>query len=163
MKILFLDIDGVLNSYQSAQLLDHVKRKDGDFPEFFQDYVTSSGDMCPLAISNLEYILETVKTVQIVISSTWRHGCTLRDLKNYFKMSPLIQSRIIDSTPSLRDAQRGDEIKRWVYNSTRPVHKFAVLDDDTDMNAVMDDFFHVNHKKGLDWCVVEEVIRHFGS
>jgi hypothetical protein len=166
MKILFLDIDGVLNSYQSARMLHHIRRNEKETPEYIQRFLLEKEglDVCPLAISNLEYLLEEVKELKIVLSSTWRLGLDLKGIKKLFPMSELIRERIIDSTPCLRsDCQRGDEIKRWLINTSYRVRKFAVLDDDSDMKAVEDDFFHVNHKVGLDYIMVESLIRHFNS
>lgn len=162
MRVLFLDIDGVLNSYQSAHHLQQLRQESGPFPPYFNNYVLKNGlDMCPLAVSNLIHLLNEVKDLQIVISSTWRFGCDLKDLKALFPMSELIRSRIIDSTPSLTSGNRGDEIKRWVINSTTRVQQFAVLDDDTDMDAVEEHFFHVNHKVGFDYLLCEKVINYF--
>ena len=160
MRVLFLDIDGVLNSYQSARYLHSVKHKtDDQIPEYFNDYLLKNAlELCPTAISNLEYILEEIKDLKIVVSSTWRMGCELKDLKALFPCSSLIKSRIIDSTPMLKQSQRGDEIKRWIVARNVRIKDFIVLDDDCDMDAVEDNFVHINHKNGLTYTDAELVI-----
>lgn len=161
MRVLFLDIDGVLNSYQSAHFFNRIRNIRGPFPKFLDPYNQNHGELCPIAISNLEYILETLKDLKIVISSTWRLGCALKDLKAIFPMSELIRERIIDATPVLSRAPRGDEIKKWLMSCKTKVSDFAVLDDDTDMKAVEDNFYHCPHKVGLDFILAEKIISHF--
>jgi hypothetical protein len=161
LRVLFLDIDGVLNSYQSARYLHSVKHKnDEKIPEYFNDYLLKNAlELCPSAVSNLEYILEEHRDLKVVVSSTWRLGCELKDLKALFPCSSLIRSRIIDSTPVLKTGQRGDEIKKWIVTQNRKVKDYVVLDDDSDMDAVEDNFVHINHKNGLTYTDAEIVIR----
>lgn len=137
------------------------KTDDDTIPEYFNDYLLKNGlELSPSAISNLEYILEEVKDLKIVISSTWRMGCELKDLKALFPCSSLIKSRIIDSTPCLAsDCQRGDEIKKWIVTRNTRIKDYVVLDDDSDMDAVEDNFLHINHKNGLTYTDAETVIR----
>lgn len=160
MDILFLDIDGVLNSYQSAFYLQKIRKENPIIPEHLEHYLLPDGDMCPIAISNLEILLTKVKTLKIVVSSTWRLGCNLKELKKYFKMSKLIQERLIDSTPSLRNSERGDEIRRWLLVHSR-VKRFVAIDDDRDMTAIKDNFVYIDNKVGFDYRKLEEVLEFF--
>jgi len=174
MRVIFLDIDGVLNSHQSAYMRDNLRKnldnsKGKKLPKNLEEvvngflglYYHDGGDMCPLAISNLEYILLEHTDVKIVISSSWRLGEDMREIKKWFKFSRLIPERIIDTTPVLKNAPRGDEIRRWLLDHWRSCRDFVVLDDDTDMDAVEDNFIHVDNHIGLDWKTTYKVINHF--
>lgn len=121
MKVIFLDIDGVLNVIPK------------DFDEFggifHEDFINNLGDIID-------------KTgAKLVISSSWRvMGIDwLRDMwkhRNY-------PGEIIDITPTEKDVvflgikshydlvDRGDEIKLWLDNYD--VDSYVILDDDNDM------------------------------
>jgi hypothetical protein len=113
--ILFLDFDGVLHPdpcHDPSILFCHLPR--------------------------LESILRDFPDVQVVISSTWRTGHTLDDLKSYF--SPDIASRIIGVTPAWQDLPdlldkightyvRQVEIEGWLRASVHPWEKWIAIDD----------------------------------
>ncbi len=70
MKVIFLDIDGVLNT--SGHIEWRFKQKRRRTQEYW----------CPIACSNLNAIGEVADgEVGIVISSTWRLGRTAKQLR----------------------------------------------------------------------------------
>lgn len=104
-KILFLDIDGVLNS-------DSTKER-------FQQF---KGISIFLA-TKLQRWLQARKDVAVVLSSTWR----LEDaFRNEVKLRGI---DFIDCTPDLRSSglKRGFEIEMWLSEHNRPT--YAILDD----------------------------------
>lgn len=119
MKILFLDIDGVLNSRKS--------------------YI----GMTPIDIESwnmLKKVLEKTDT-KIVLSSTWRKG--ERDKNEYLVKLEEIglfdytheDWRTITNLPQISDfiyPSRGDEIQEWLDRHSE-VDNYAIIDDDTDM------------------------------
>ena len=124
IKIIFLDIDGVLNSKQ-------YKRKIGskfDDPKYQID---------PLAVKRLNDIIAATNT-KIVISSTWRLSFiyaanALQKMQDCFADYGI--NDIVDCTPQILASDgtplisfRGDEIKEWLKNN-KDVSSFVVLDD----------------------------------
>lgn len=125
MRILFLDIDGVLNSTQAK------RRGTCDFHCTF----------CPIAVKNLNQLLSDLPDLNIVISSSWRFGHDLDrvnpttgrpSLKSIFKDNGIDAERIIDYTPMrFSERPRGYEIQEWLDGHL--VTKFAIVDDNSDM------------------------------
>lgn len=164
MKVLFLDIDGVLNSIQSNEMYN--RRNKNTQKQEWNPYE----EFCPITINNLVELLEAVPDLKIVISSTWRMGCdTVDKLKAIFDPIPeshgrlIIQNRIIDSTPVYRKGPRGDEIANWLSScKTAIISKYAILDDDSDMlGSQMPNFFNTDAYLGLTWRDADKVINHF--
>lgn len=116
MKVVFLDVDGVLNSKQ-----------DGNSIRVRTDL-------------HLRLLREIVKVTgaKIVLSSSWRCGpvTAIKNLKNRLAEYGL---EIMDSTPVLSGSScRGDEICQWLYNNGQSVERFVILDDDADMAEFAD-------------------------
>lgn len=161
MRVIFLDIDGVLNSNQSAHFFHHRRNQDKEFKKW---HGTLRGflaqEFCPIAISNLEDILREVPRMKIVISSTWRKGETTKSLKKIFDVSPLIASRIIGKTPGSEDGIRGGEIQYWLDHH-RAVEEFVIIDDDSDMIHLRGHLFGTSSKVGLDFHLRTKIINYF--
>jgi len=132
MKIIFLDIDGVLNVIPQGH--DKYGAK---FHKHFED--------------NLKHIIEKTGA-KIVISSTWRFG-GLQEMKDMWKDRNL-SGEIIGITPyTLEYRKRGEEIKEWLDNN--PTEKYVIIDDDTDMLPEQKNNFvktsdNINHTGYID-------------
>lgn len=142
MKVLFLDIDGVLNSADWY----------GDRPHrFLKDDPEESEWDCeldPAAILRLKKLMHAVPDLEIVISSTWRLNHELSEFKRRFsQMLSIEPSRVIDKTPRLGSI-RGLEIQDWLNRNTS-VSKFAIIDDDSDMGELMDSLFKTSWQSGI--------------
>lgn len=104
--ILFLDFDGVLHPFHRPQgalvLVPVFERVMRDYPQ-----------------------------VDIVISSSWREGCSLEELRAFF--SDDIAARIVDVTPVLplagQPALREAEIAAWRSDSGRGAEPWVAIDD----------------------------------
>lgn len=108
-KVLFLDIDGVLN------ILSEGRDKYGQiFNKHFED--------------NLHKIVETTGA-DIVISSTWRLS-GLDFIRNMWKERG-IAGNVIDVTPTTKERIRGVEIDMWLKR--HDVDTYVIIDDDSDM------------------------------
>ena len=145
-KILFLDIDGVLNTKFWYRKMD-----DGT-PRDKWGYVFD-----PMSVANLKRIVEETGA-DIVISSSWK--CIgLSELQKMWK-SRKLPGRIIDITPDIMTDEdmldidldlidpgksRGDEIKKWLSRQENQVSHYAIIDDMYEMlpeqqdNLVMTD------------------------
>lgn len=122
-RVIFLDIDGVLNSH------DWWKRRPekGDRPH---------NEIDPDAVARLQRLVDETGA-SIVISSTWRllhKKPVLQMLLNAKGLKTLISG----VTPAIPNKERGDEIQRWLDMANllpaaqRPV-SIVILDDDSDM------------------------------
>lgn len=165
MKVLFLDIDGVINTVGGELGLRHCLGLDPEEEGLIKQYEAFD----PACLYYLRSIVKDTDC-KIVISSTWRHGETVESMKSWFSC-PVIREAIIDYTPSfdslshpeLRDrrgrVQRGDEIKYWLDQHPE-VTRYAVLDDDSDMDVVQKNFFKTCSWDGLKCDVANEVTLH---
>ncbi len=126
-KIIFLDFDGVICMDWSKHI---------DFEGHFLN---------PLDVDAVKLLNElTDKTgAAIVVSSVWRIGDRW-DILPIFMKNQGITGRVIDKTPRMFDehnnsVQRGNEIAKWLEGKN-DITDFVVLDDDSDMDAVKDNF-----------------------
>lgn len=147
MKVIFLDVDGVLNSTNF-----HKSGRDKGVMQW------KGGKMDPDSVALLDRIVKATDA-KIVISSTWRHFMNPFEMKHALRHLGLTSFRnVIDRTPTGR-ASRGDEIEEWlkldperakVNPEHDPVDGYVILDDDNDMLPHQQDHFvHVDNEVGL--------------
>lgn len=127
MNIIFLDIDGVLNSEESIVRFYEEAMSKGQ-PNYNCDEIFPKEYM-----NNLKELVEETDS-KIVISSTWR--MFYPDNDKWFKlMSNLkeynLDTKVIDRTP-YTSKKRGDEIRMWLSEHPE-VSNFVIIDDDSDM------------------------------
>ena len=123
MRIIFLDIDGVLNSEEWFNSKEYTSNK----------YIEINGISCNNEINekfvkNLKDIVEHTGA-EIVLCSTWRHISShhspivyLNHMLNKYGLS------ILDKTGKTKPSFRPKEIKEWLDNHN--VESFVILDDD---------------------------------
>ena len=120
MKVIFLDIDGVIQSPRYCVAIG-------------QDGFLSTFE--PAAMHMLRYLVAK-SNAKIVISSSWRHGASDREMKMLFRISGFkeIANAFCSDwrTKSINGAKRGDEIKEWLSRHN-DVCSYLILDDDSDM------------------------------
>jgi len=157
MRVIFLDIDGVLNSSRTAVAYQQMLQRDLD----------------PVAVRMLHRLVMTCEA-SIVVSSVWRLGDDWRELvwsclraagwpveyyrwlrdNDYYGESPLID-RTDRSGPT-----RGHEIQRWLDDHPE-VTDYLILDDDNDMlESQQDRFINVDHRVGFgfdNWMQIREI------
>lgn len=130
MKIIFLDIDGVLCNAESFKRGSCFK--------------AVGWHTC---IESLNTIIAATGA-KIVISSTWR----MRGLE--FMRTTLekwnVQGEVIGLTPRLSGimVKRGHEIEAWL-SQNGPVDQFVILDDDCDMCHLKDMLVWTKFERGL--------------
>lgn len=121
MKILFLDFDGVVSTFEKGWRLDEEK------------------------LSLLKEIIDNTNA-KIVVSSSWKVGYYDVDnfietlggrrksetIKNNGNMLQWFCDNIYDITDS-NGSWRGDEIQRWIDAHEEEIESYAILDDDSDM------------------------------
>jgi hypothetical protein len=79
MKVIFLDMDGVMNSHQSVHFFhDFLGLKDNWFQRYMPNDMEAfnhyENEICPMAVSNMRTLLDNHPDIRFVISSTWRIG-----------------------------------------------------------------------------------------
>lgn len=171
MKLIFLDIDGVLNHEL------HYKHRAGEGwekdepPHPFDDIDT-------FAVEMLNYIIEKTKA-KVVISSSWRMGREIGELQGILDCMGF-EGEIIDKTPLLhfgklkgysRSVPRGCEIKAWLEMNKDLLGKgigkyrsYVILDDDSDMLYWQREmFFRVDSWAGITPDIAHRVINYLNS
>lgn len=164
MKIIFLDVDGVLNAGQKVVV-------PGSPGFYLPDWVI------PKAVEHLNRIIDATGA-KLVISSTWRIGKTLAELREMFS-GVGVRGEIIGKTengdclwhlmggyPNCDAAHRGFEIKDWLDNRFRVFgdrpKRFIIIDDSSDLAPYLDRHVHTGCYTGLTRRKVNEAIRLLG-
>lgn len=134
-KVLFLDIDGVLNSMRTCIAF-------GGYPRL-ADHELSKFDTT--AVGLIRKLCERAEA-SVVISSSWRIGSSVNSF-GYLELP------IIDMTPvrSFADFRRGLEIKEWLTDHPE-ITGYAIVDDDSDMlEEQLPYFVKINYDDGLTY------------
>jgi hypothetical protein len=149
-KVLFLDVDGVLNNIQTLLQAAAV----GEF-----------NPICDLSLSILKNIVQKTNC-QIVLSSSWRLSeKNLNKLKLSFDKIGLV---ICGQTPDLIGA-RHLEIESWIESHIHHPALVAVLDDDGDAKIktisknIQEIFFQTSRLIGLDQTIADKMIEFFNK
>ena len=112
MKVIFLDVDGVLNS---DEYFDRIQNLDIE------------GIESEIDINKVKLLKKAVDTTgaKVVLSSSWRYT------KNALALKKLLADygiHITDSTPVV-EHKGGLEIRKWLENNNN-VENFVILDDE---------------------------------
>lgn len=125
MNIIFLDVDGVLNSIRKLKEV------------YDKTHKPHSGNNYPfdeVCLENLKMLVNKTNS-KLVISSTWRKyeedvDVLLNVLKEYG-----LDKEVVGFTPIL-NSRRGLEIKEYLSSLNEEVN-FIILDDDSDMGELL--------------------------
>lgn len=165
MKVLFLDVDGVLNSKETF-LRNHAEwEASGEPTKNPRSFGWPIGHLDALLISRLNTLCEKTEC-GIVLSSSWRIISDLKDFGSWLQMKGFAYPhRLIDKTPHLNltcaENGRGMEIKDWLDKNTyRNISKYVILDDDSEdiVNVHPKNLVHTDFVKGLTEEKVQEAI-----
>lgn len=128
MKVIFLDVDGVLNSYSFAS-----KMMEEEGVSIFREDILDKS-----CISCLKQIVQRTGA-EIVLSSSWRKFTDAR-ASLAFQLAENGLAIHSDTPVSATNGRRGNEISAW-FSSHRdvPVEAYVILDDNSDMS------FHSSH------------------
>lgn len=121
MKIIFLDIDEVLNSITSA-VANHALGTAEQFSELRLDMVS---------VGLLKLLCDRTGA-SIVITSSWRKKHTVKWFVTMFRRIGWADAPIIDKTVITAGGVRGVEIKMWL-NKNPGVINYVILDDGDDI------------------------------
>lgn len=134
-KIIFLDVDGVLNSHTFAK-----RMLDEENVRVFSENILDR--RCLLLLSDIV----TKTGAKIVVSSAWRKiPSAFDDLKSQLEKYGM---SVFDVTPYV-GGERGDDITAW-FNRNPGEYRYVILDDDSDMTIHMDRLVKTNfYDRGL--------------
>jgi len=174
MRILFLDIDGVICT-QEEIFHDPAKKKSGEIR--VEDYMRKVDGkwlhvFSPVAVAALNHITDTTGA-KLVISSVWKNNGMER-LVEHFKEQG-VKGEIIGLTPYVYNEEykcrmRGGEIQAWLDANPKP-ESFVILDDESDMlhllprlvQTMWDDFEVTGEPEGLVMKHAERAIAMLGE
>ena len=143
MKVIFLDVDGVLNTS------DTFKRR--------KEIYNERGILIPridfFRVSYLKEIVNKTKA-KIVLSSTWRKNeKNIEELFNVFKLFDL---EIYDLTDIDIDGIRENEIISWLNNNE--VETFIIIDDESSDLHSLENYLIKTRVNGVQTGLLEEHI-----
>lgn len=157
MKIVFLDIDGVLNNEEDIVYLHEINGgwENKDFKKIRNEEAFGSGTpFSKRNLNNLKYLIEETNA-KIILTSTWRGSKESTDCFLKALDSIGIKDKYIGKTKmKYWDSNwgRGREITEWLEeNKDKEVETYIIIDDDTDMHweDCMEHFIHINGQVGL--------------
>ena len=133
MKVIFLDVDGVLN----------------DQDLIFEKFKTKEIEISKDKLLLLKKIITSSNDIKVVLSSSWRIGLLKKDgkivadttyHKEFLELLKEYDIEIYDITPSMMS--RPEEIKYYLDNND--IESYVILDDEdlNDENQVKTDFFN---------------------
>ena len=133
MKVIFLDVDGVLN----------------DQNLIFEKFKTKEIEISKDKLLLLKEIITSNDDTKVVLSSSWRIGLLRKDgkivadttyHKEFLELLKEYSIQIYDITPSMMS--RPEEIKYYLDNND--IESYVILDDEdlNDENQVKTDFFN---------------------
>ena len=111
MKIIFLDVDGVLNS---DEYFDKIKNLD------------IQGIERDIDVEKIKLLKKAIDATgaEVVLSSSWRYTRNAQYLKELLSKYGIY----VDSTPYIQN-ERGLEIRKWL-SEHQDVEDFVILDDE---------------------------------
>lgn len=137
MKVLFLDVDGVLNSLEWCK----AGHGFGCPPRKRERCTKERLKWCPDMVKRLRRVIEATGA-HIVVSSSWRgYGAgAVRKWKAMFNVYGWRNAPVIGETPDLcrmvnglyRSTTRGEEVAAWLKAHTHVVDRFVCVDDGDD-------------------------------
>ena len=162
MKVLFLDIDGVLNSSNWFEYMQYCIKNDMynkvlNFVEINDEHIKRKLSMIDdRAIANLNRIVEETGC-KVVLSSSWRSSREYDNaLTEYIFKLKGFKYELYGVTPRIWakefGTQRGEEIKTWMDKESEKneIESYVILDDDSDMlPEQMSNFIHIDGQVGL--------------
>lgn len=156
MKVIFLDIDGVLQPYNSGERFEHdsekivqelTDKKGIDYSQYYKiDVAAAYYDWDYSAVNTLRYILEQTDA-KIVVSSDWR------DIKRPYKVRDLLAIYNLDKywiadTEKIEedDIENSEEYQKYTYR-TREIKKYLRKHPEVENYVAIDDKYL---NKGLE-------------
>jgi hypothetical protein len=154
MRVIFLDLDGVINSDRSILVCGErlEKFKGSDVP-YYEKFLLSNVD--PIAVEMINLLVEMTDAKIVLSSSHRKHFNKISDFvqrlektRQYFSKIGFDSERLIGWTPELLDV-RGREIQNWLDEHSEVAH-YVIIDDSADMlDEQMENFVRTDGSDGF--------------
>lgn len=165
-KLIFLDIDGVVNTLMINTSPYPSRTGKIEREGFYFDLCSSSDER----VSNTQAIMWLNKLckdtgARIVITSTWRRrNQHYKDIKQYLVNSGLLEEINVEGATPWLDGPRGEEILHYLQEHyPNGVTSYVILDDDSDMEGCMDFLVKCNTYHGFGYPEYLEALRILNS
>jgi len=150
VKLVFLDIDGVLATWWS-----YKNQRSGSV------YGRRIIPFNPECVKHFNTLIERTGA-KIVMSSSWRVGQLLENLQNLLAKEG-VKGELIGDTPVLcfdPYARRGGEIREWMAAGGQRARSFVILDDEvTDIKSIFPGrFVHTSMVGGFQESDIQKAI-----
>jgi hypothetical protein len=134
VKILFLDIDGVLNS---KLYYKYIYKPENGWSRFD-----------PYCVVLIKRLIEEF-SLRIVITSTWRNGIVDRLMKELEENELVYHLHQDWHTPIIRPASRGQEIKLWLDDHPEATEYLIIDDNENLLEYQLDRFVKTDNYAGM--------------
>lgn len=119
MKVVFVDVDGVLLPQRDAAVMRGGR--------WYSPWV----EFDPICMNNLAQLVQATGA-KLVISSAWRRVTEEFDLLSWQNLKRNLAQwglEPYDAIPFLPCESRGAEIAAWLAAQPQPIHRFCILED----------------------------------
>lgn len=134
MKLIFLDVDGVLNNRESMRGCGKdIFRVNRECVRHLNKICVTTGACC-------------------VLSSTWRFSWPIAAFQQFLEDHGFC-GQVIDSAPRLPNEARGAEIEHYLLQCEQqgyPIESWIILDDDSDMGDLLPFLIQTKTEIGLE-------------
>ena len=143
MRVLFLDVDGVLNrtGFRPDKVVGLRSWIEPELAQRLSDVLRETG-------------------AEIAISSDWRCGRELQHLRDELRAAG-IDAPVLGVTPILTGQPRWREIEAWMTEHEVGADRVVIVDDGYDMGALAARFVRTSPLNGLDESAARAVVALF--
>lgn len=146
MNLIFLDVDGVLNSQKFADKMFDEECVDVFANDLIDDH----------AVRLLKALIDETDS-RVVLTSTWRkHFESFDRLCQQLRKHGITLYAVIDRLS--KNEHRGDDITNWLKENRGHFTNYVILDDDSDMTVHMEHLVQTSFDDGLTRADVDKAI-----
>ena len=163
MKLIFLDIDGVLNSdvYMETPFYQDEVKSHGinDYKSYAVVLRAHHTHLDPSAVQLLNQLVKD-SGAEVILSSTWRLRYSLEEMNDMLKKRGAT-FQIIGTTPSIKrqGTKRGSEVSLFLSKLEEQPESFVILDDIDQFPHHRANFVRTPEKTGLTKEYVEKALK----
>jgi hypothetical protein len=163
MRVIFLDVDGVLNSVRSMIALhDEYKASWAASDKETVKNKLLRNHVDPIAVKLFNRITDHNPDVAYVISSSHRKLYKLKHLEEHIRGLG-ITGPVLGSTGSDPRGFRGNEIRNWLVhnNSDKHITHYVIVDDSDDMTDAQKShhFVRTSNDDGMSYANYKEILK----
>lgn len=159
MKVIFLDIDGVVNTSANKWETGRIKFRG-------VRCIPTNREPKRVLAKLIKWMLEN--DIYFVMSTSWRRSSTAKDWNEILKNYGISKNLVISRTPVHETGKRGLEILKWIKiwneEKTEKVKDYLVIDDDIlDIEPYISKsrIIHTDVRKGLTEKDLEKIKVYF--